>query len=481
MTPDMQRLLTTIFPVLLTILYYGQNTTSILSGIIEKASDASISRIDMTTDTLISVFSTWNEQPSLVQIDCFDADLQPTISKTIETDFDEIIHEMSSGSHLFLFGMIHHASEDEIQFVKLNKSLETVEQKSVLRVKSNGGYHAVCDVAKSPDQSKLAIIAAEGYSPNGKEIIHVALLDSIGDLKKSSQVLTGITSQKRSYNALSVNNEGVAYIIKRERNKGGDKYYVFSVNSNGTEHRSNIHLKSRNIVDMEYRLDTLGNLFLAGYYAPPYKSYFEGIYIKKIDQECVEQFSKEYLLNENIILSFQSKKDIKDMGYGLARFRSTELKWVDNHLLLLAEHRGSIIDNKNGNIDYRKGFVITSFSDKGGFLYSSAVLTEQTDPTDKGDWSSPYLIHQWGSPLLLFNYIGDGAKKVKDPLPENAGVHLGQITLKNNGMSEETTFAPTTSVKNYALLPNVKNKTTLPLFVLESKERNEYALGLFKK
>lgn len=439
-----------------------------------------IKSIHSTKDSILFVCNISDEEKAMVEVNSFDFSMNQIAGQQIKLDVNEIVQSSTAGTSLFIFGVKYHGTEDELIVYRFDKNLNKLDQHSVLRAKANGGYHAYFDIAGSSKGNYLSAISSDGYVADSKENMQSVLMDTLGVVISHNDIRTSILSQKKSYNALTVNDQGGIYIIKRERNKGGDKYYVFTVKGESNQ-QMELHLKARNIVDMEFTVDTTGNLFLAGFYSPPFKSYFEGSYIKKISINGTELFSKEYLLNENIIYSFQTKKDVKDLGYGLFKFRSTQLKWSDeNTLILLAEHNGVLNEGKDGTTDYRKGFVVTAFSDKGGFLYSTPFLSEQTDPKDKGYWSSPYYVLNEKSPSYWFNYLGEGAKKVKENKQPNAAVHIGSVSFNPSGVASEKVEPIINDLENFALVPNIKNRTPFSVVILESQKLDAFSIGIIK-
>lgn len=471
-----RRLIATCILAVSHFMIFGQ---SVLWSETEALNGQNVSNVFSTTDSTFYVVMRDRDKPVEISFDRYDIALNRLIGNHVSFETDEINHIALFNDLIHVFGIKHNKGEDELFMFELDTLGNITSSKSLLTCKSNGGYHAHFDVKVSPNQKYCAIIGADGYNPDQKETIHTILYDNEWKEHHHKEVNTNILSQKRSYNVITVNDNGVTYILKRERKKSADKYFVYCINESGSENHHELHLKARNIVDMSYDLDTLGDLYLGGFYAPPFKSYYEGIYVKKIDPEGTEIFSKEYLLNENVINAFNSKKDVKEFGYGLRRFRMSYFGFVnDKNLILEAEHHTKEKD-KNGNFTHvQNGFVVISLSNKGGFQYATPISTLQTDEEDNGYWSSHCHVNYKGENLIYMNVFGEGAKSVKEDLPAMANMYTYKISLTPNGVEKRELQSFDVGLENYALYPDFKNESKLPIIILKSKDRGFYAIGL---
>ncbi len=474
----LNRLFATSLFVAINLLYFGQ---SLHWSNAEMLNQLEVSDIYSTSDSTIYVVKQSEDHPHEISFEVFDYDLAKISSGKTSFEVDEINHIDLFNDALHIFGVKHHGKEDELIAFEVDQEGKIVKNKSLLKCKAYGGYYAYFDVRISPEQNFCAIIGSDGYDPDQKEIIHSILYDKNWEEHHHKEIMTSILSQKKSYNAITVNDKGVTYIMKRERKKGADKYYVFCISESGAENHHELHLKSRNIMDMRFDLDTLGDLYLAGFYAAPYKTMFEGIYIKKLNPEGTELFSKEYMFNENIIDAFNSKKDIKEFGYGLRKFHTHHFGFVDEKNLILETEHSTRIKGKNDEFEYiQNGFVAINLSNKGGFQYAVPVMTEQTDEEHGGYWNSHCHVNYNGEHLIFANILGDGAKGVKEDLPANAKFHPFQIKLTANGTEKRELQSFDVNLENYAIYPSFKNHSELPILILKSINKDQYAIGLLK-
>ncbi|MCB9188741.1 MAG: hypothetical protein H6599_05610 [Flavobacteriales bacterium] len=475
----LNRFITTCLLAFFHLIFFGQEVVwteaTSLSGF-------GVSKAFSTKDSTIYIIKQSKERPMELLIDLFSYDLNKKLSSQISVEGNEINQISFFNNSLQVFAVEHLGKEDELFVYHYDSLCKLIEKKSLLKCKAYGGYHSYFDVSVSPDQKYCAVIGSDGYSPEQKEIIHAALYDTLWKEAYQKEIPTSILSQKKSYNAITVNDNGVTYILKRERKKSADQYYVYCVSKNGSETHHNLHLKARDIIDMRYELDSIGDLYLGGFYAPPYKSLYEGFYIKKLNSEGTEFFSKEYMFNENVINAFNSKKDIKDFGYGLRKFHASHFEFInDKNLVLEAEH---ITKNKNksGEMTHvQDGFVLISLSAKGGFQFATPVHTSQTDESHDGYWSSHSHVSYKGQDLLFLNILGEGSKNVKESLPKNAIYHTYKITFDVNGVEKRELQEFNVNLENYALYSDFINRSNLPLLIVKSKDKDQYAIGLLKE
>lgn len=475
----LNRLLVTSILTSINLLFFGQ---SISWSDAMNLDDFRVSNIYSTSDSTIYVIKQNKEKQQSISYDIFGYDLAKQTSGSVTVEMDAVNKVSLFNDELYVFGVKYHKEKDELVVQKIDQSGKKLgAPKSLLTCTSNGGYHANFDISLSPRGSFVAIIGTDGYTSDQKEIIHSILFDNEWKEHHHKEVNTSILSEKRTYNAITVNDNGVTYIMKREKKKGADKYYVFCISESGVENHHELHLKSRNIMDVKYDMDTLGNLFLAGFYAPPNKSLYEGFYIKKITPEGTEEFSKEYMFNEDVVMTFSNKKEVKEFGYGLSKFHTSYFSFVNDKSLVLEAEHSTRSKTKDGNFEYiNNGFVLINLSEKGGFQYATPINTLQTDDKHNGFWNSHCHVNYMDQDLIYLNLLGDGAKGVKEDLPSNAHLHTFQIKLTSNGIEKRELQNFDVSVEDFAIYPDYKNYSSLPLLIVKSKNQDQYAIGLLE-
>jgi hypothetical protein len=224
-----------------------------------------------------------------------------------------------------------------------------------------------------------------------------------------------------------------------------------------------------------------GNLLLAGLYSSPVLFNFEGLFIAKYQEKSTATFTKEYMLNANVVETFKSKKEIKDYGFGLDYFSGSSLVFIDDkNMMLMAEHHSVIKDSKNDPEDYRKGFVLFNLDVNGGFKFSTPVITEQTDSETMGYWSSNYLLNNKGRPVVYLNRIGNGAKSAKSSEQINSGFPVESLMFDKSGAYESAYPIFELEMLHYCVNTNFNNKTNKSIICFESLDRKAYTFGILK-
>lgn len=416
-----------------------------------------------------------------IVLDVLDSNFQFIVSHSFKFPITKIKKIGVIKNELVVFGVLEEGTSDVLMMFNLNDVKGTYEEKTLMTLPARGGYRTAYDVAIAPNGKYFSMIGSQAYEERRTEIINIAIYDSLQKEIYKDELLTTIESSKRRHNVLVCNNKGFNYIVKKDRVKNKNDYYIYTVSSAGEQEHSEIRLRSRQIVGADYTLDADGSLYLAGFYSSPFAFNFEGLFITKYQEQATASFTKEYLLNANVVEAFKSKKEIKDYGYGLDYFSSKCLVFTDaKNMMLLAEHHAVIKDGKNGPEDYRKGFVLFNLDVNGGFKFSTPVITEQTDETDKGYWSSVYLLNNAGSPIVYLNRIGDGAKSARSSDQTNSGVPVESLVFAKSGAFESSYPQFDLPLSEYCLNSTLKNNTSKSIICFESLDRKAYTFGILK-
>ena len=423
-----------------------------------------------------------DDDKTLFAVDILDSNLTIVTKNKLKLGFDELIKVGFINNNLVFFGSYHDTKtlDNQIKVYVINKRLVVEKELSLLDLKSNGGYQPIYDVSIAPNGKYFSVIGSEAYIAKGKETIHTALYDEHFTQIFSTPMYTNLESSKRRYNVLVCNNDGYSYMLKKDRQNNQYHYYMYGFDAAGNSSHIPIHLKSRQIADMTYDLMPSGALIVGGFFSSPLTLNFEGTFIAKYESNTKSSFQKEYFLNESIVATFKSKKEIKDYGFGLDYFKVGKLKFIDDkNIILTAEHHMINKDSKNGNEDYRKGIVVTNFDENGGFKFSAPIVSEQIDSESKGYWSSHQFYGIKNQLFLMLNKLGEGAKSVKNgqantifPIEENVIDGAGSVTSNYPEI--------TISAQNIGLNTTMENKSTVPVICFESKDRKSYTFGVLK-
>ncbi len=460
---------------------FGQSSNFVFSKTIDKEATETLNFVFQNENQWYMVKKSETDKSSF-SVDILDSNLNIVAKNKLKLGFDELIKVGFVNKNLVFFGSHHNAQtlENQIKGFVISSRLEVAKELSFLELKSNGGYHPQFDVSVAPNGKYFSMIGSEAYQTKGKEIIHTALYDEHFVQVFSVPMYAIQESAKRRFNVLVCNDEGYSYMLKKDRQNNQYHYYMYGFDATGNSSHFPINLKSRQIADMTYDLMPSGALIVGGFFSSPLTLNFEGAFIAKYESNTKSSFQKEYFLNENIVTTFKSKKEIKDNGFGLDYFRIGKLKYIDEkNIILTAEHHTTIKDSKNGSEDYRKGIVATNFDENGGFKFSTPIVSEQTDSESKGYWSSHQFYGINNQLYLMLNKLGEGAKSVKNG-QANATFPVEENIIDGAGSVVSNYPELNITGQNIGLNTTMENKSNVPVICFESKDRKSYTFGVLK-
>jgi hypothetical protein len=417
---------------------------------------------------------------SKLRIDWLDTtgNFQSTFDYTFKGE--EWLKVFSQNEHLLVATTNYHEGSrmNQLKLYQFSTTGKLIQFITVAELPANGGYYANFDICQSPNHQFIGVVGSEAYSDKGNENIHLFVLGENLNPLRTKIINTMIPSDKRRVNIPVVNDEGSIYILKKYKVKFDNFYHIFAFDKNGQDTKSELKLRIKKIADFSYTLDAEGNLVLGGFYSSIGKINFEGVFVAKYSPSLQNKYLKEYGLNDGVITTFKSKKDIDNFGYGLDNFRVSDCFIQGETILLMAEHYSAYTDPKEGYRDYRKGIVVIGFSEAGGFLFVTPLLTEQQDATDKGYWSgSKRLITESGL-HIWYNVIGASAKKIKLTGNHKPYCPTQQVTILPNGQTKSAIVEWENAFEGATFQANVLlDKGYKKYVVVENEQRSQYAIG----
>jgi hypothetical protein len=414
-------------------------------------------------------------------LDVVDSNFNLLVQNKISLPVTFIKHFGVLNNEMLVFGVNHTGTEDELIGFTLKDLGKSFSEKTLMSCKNNGGYHTAYDVAVSPNGKYCSIIGSEAYNEKLTEKIYSKLLDENLNEIYNKEMLVSLPSAKKRNNVLRCNDNGFSYIVKKDRVKNSNNYYIYTIAKSGEESHADIRLKSRQIVDAEIILNNDGALIICGFYSSPISYNFEGVFFAKYSESSKCEISKEYMLNSNVVETFKSKKEIKESGFGLDYFRASRLSFIDNkNLVLIAEHHSINKDAKNGPEDVRKGIVALNLDDNGGFKYATPYVTDQTDSESKGYWSSFIMVANKGVQTIYLNRIGEGAKSAKGHEQTLTALPIETLTFDKSGNYVSSYQNFNLNLPSYCLNTTFVDKTSKGIICFESLDRKGYTFGVLK-
>jgi len=459
---------------------FSQEIKQSWSMVNTKKSESAFTSMQFDIDEIL-VFMNDELRKNYLKIDRFDTLNNLNGSFEIQVNAQEIIKSFAVNNEIVVFTNDHVLEKriDKLSVFVFDKTGKQTFTQILFEQPSNGGYKNNFDISVAPNGQFFAVVCSEAFNEKLNENIHIKILDRSLEIIQSKVLHTPILSDKRRVNIPVVNNLGSVYLLKKFKLKLDNNYLLYSIDKFGVETKTDLKLRVKKIADFTYNLDQEGNLVLGGFYSSIGKLNFEGVFIAKYKPNLQNDFLKEYILNENIVTAFKSKKEIEMYGMGLDNFRVVDCSYLkDDQIVLIAEHNSSYTDPKEGYRDFRKGIVIISFTPEGGFLFSTPIITDQQDALDKGRWSSYCKFTSEQNIVFWHNVIGPGVKKIKLTGPNRPYLPAQQVLLSNQGILKPTLLEYTTEMQSGVLVANAYlNHKSHKFVILESSNKERYVIG----
>jgi len=464
----------------LVIIAFSQEIKQSWSKVNTKKQETSFHSLQFDAEEVL-VFMTDDQRKNYLRVDRFDT--LNTILGSIELELkaQEIIKVVAVNNEIVVFTNEHVIEKrlDQLSVFVFDKLGKQTHSNILFELPSNGGYKNNFDVSISPNGQFFAVVCSEAFNEKLNENIHVKILDRSLEEVQSKVIHTPILSDKRRVNIPLINNDGTVYLMKKYKIKLDNNYQLYSIDKSGVESKADLKLRVKKIADFLYTLDQEGNLVLGGFFSSIGKINFEGVFIAKYKQNLQNDYLKEYTLNENVVTAFKTKKEIDMYGMGLDNFRVSDCFYLkEDQIVLMAEHNSSYMDPKEGYRDFRKGVVTISFTSEGGFLFSTPIVTDQQDATDKGRWSSYCKLTSEQKIYLWHNIIGPAGKKIKPTGTNRPYLHSQQISLTSQGVLKTSLLEFTSELQSGVLVANAYiNHKSFKFVLLENSIKDSYVLG----
>lgn len=315
-------------------------------------------------------------------------------------------------------------------------------------------------VNASPDGTKVAVISELPYEKEGMEKCVVTVFDNQFKQLWKKEYVFPYESSKAPKNEIFVNNEGVAFILKRIAvKKAFDQFSVFTFNGNGaTVTEKKIELENGFTISTWKNLfTTAGDLQIAGYF-----------YMDKKVGINVEVPDGTFLIEVKAATGDLSASKFK-LSYGTVLHPIQLFRTPDNGLLLVGESMITNSTPKPGaafeyNYDYKAGNVHFTKMDAGGTVqWNYDLRKDMRSAGDGGRFLGSYTwlkgndinvlyLDEWSRHDGKGQFIEFGSRRVNvvstigmDGKPKSESVIMDQRIAGKKG---EYTFIPSTGSLN---------------------------------
>lgn len=263
------------------------------------------------------------------------------------------------------------------------------------------GYKANYILSNRIVNQELHVLVELPYQPSTKEEVRYLKFDNKLQIIEEHYNKLDLICKPKKENDLIVSNNGEVLLMKKYWEKINN-FYIYKLGKSVIK-EVELKLKSRNISAIDYLFNEKNELVISGFFSSPFKYNYEGYFLQIFDNDLNLVHKNQYFINQKIINSFKSSKEIKEGDYGLSRFYITSFRQdtSGNHFLM-AEHYGkkTVKDERYIN---RKGFVCIKFNKNGNYVWGCPVKTNQLEL--KNTFGSTFILNQNIEPIFFYNVL----------------------------------------------------------------------------
>jgi hypothetical protein len=294
------------------------------------------------------------------------------------------------------------------------------------------GYKAKYILANQIVNQELHILVELPFQPSTKEEVKYLKFDNKLQIVEEHYNKLDLICKPKKENDLIISNSGEVLLMKKYWDKVNN-FYIYKLGESVIK-EVELKLKSRNISAIDYLFNQKNELVISGFFSSPSKYNYEGYFLQIFDKELQLIHKNQYFINQKIINSFKSSKEIKGGDYGLSSFYITSFKQdtSGNHFLM-AEHYGKKTIKEERYIN-RKGFICIKFNKNGNYVWGCPVETNQLEL--KTMFGSTFTLNQTVEPMFFYNALENvGLRK---GVPEEYGFNnfcgVNQISFSAAGI-----------------------------------------------
>ncbi len=325
----------------------------------------------------------------------------------------------------------------------------------VLHKESNKqGYKANYILANQIVNGELHVLVELPYQPSTKEEVKYLKFNNQLQLVEEYYNKLDLIGKQKKENDLLISNSGDVLLMKKYWDKVNN-FYIYKLGESLIK-EVELKLKSRNIAAIDYLFNQKNELVISGFFSSPLKYNFEGYFLQIFDNELNLVHKNQYFINQKIIHSFKSSKEIKEGNYGLNHFYITSFKQdtSGNHYLM-AEHYGKMTIKDERHIN-RKGFICIKFNKNGNYVWGCPFKTNQLEL--KNRFGSTCCLNQTIEPILFYNVLENIGLRKGVPLEYGVNNFCGvnQISFSASGIPITKPLSidfPDSNQGEFALIP----------------------------
>ncbi len=414
------------------------------------------------------------------------ADINTNSTKTISHSFKKPIKSIIGGynkPNSFMV-LIETLSENMTGFVYEVQSLELkidnsgAEEKVISKFNTENKLHfGTSKFSQSPNLKKSLLFIESPFVSGEKESVTMIIYNEKGEEESNNTMSLDLDSKINVHNYPEACNNGGVFFLKKDKEKNVHRYFIYSFNPTIKDFNHKlIALANASITEITGQVTDQNEYLVGGFTASEPVHVYEGYYLFKFDQSCIQKFKTQGQLDEQTFLRFMSKKDFSKDPAIKDFYLDNILTLESGKIFLAAEmYREEPIGKTESWASY-KDLMFVCFDAAGKYKTTYNFKKNQTSSMENSKWSSYKTYPNNDTLVIVHNYIvKTEGKKEPEPLFSLVNLHekYGTKTLSTYklGTQGDTPFFIPLTVYN----PNAKQN----LFLFANFDRTKFRLGIF--
>jgi hypothetical protein len=365
----------------------------------------------------------------------------------------------------------------EIKSLEINSGKSNVEKSITQFTSTNKLFFGKAKFSQSLDFKKTLLFIESPFVSGEKESISIIIYNEKGIEESNFTSNLDIDAKQNVHNYPQISNSGTVFFLKKDKDKNAHRYFLYSFNPSTKDiKQKQIALANTNITEIKGQVTAQNEFLVGGFTASAPIHFYEGYYLFKFGEDCVQKFKTQAQFDESTFLRFMTKKEFS---------RDATIKdfYLDNILLLesgkiylAAEcYREETISKTETWASY-KDIMLVCFDAAGKYKTTYNYKKSQSISMNNSFWASYKTFPNADTLVIAHNFISKPeGKKVPEPVFTFVNVHekYGTKTksaAKIGAQADTPFFIP-------ELIYNPNTKQYLCLF--GNFDRTKFRIGIF--
>lgn len=422
---------------------------------------------------------------SITKVNVVISSLDSISMSVIGIDFTTPINSIIGGYHtqnnfVLLYETIEQNGTNFTQEIKSMVVGKDKVEKSIAKFSSTNKLHfGKTKFAQSPDLKKSLLFIESPFVNGEKETITMLIYGEDSDGKEESKNTThlDIDSKQNVHNYPQISNTSTVFFLKKDKEKNAHRYFIYSFNPSTKDlKQKQIALPNTNITEIKGQVTSQNEFLVGGFTASEPIHYYEGYYLFKFGEDCMQKFKTQGQFDEKTFLRFMTKKEFSKDPIIKDFYLDNIILLESGKIFLAAECYHEETVSKTEIWATYKDLMFVCFDATGKYKTTFNYKKNQSMTMANSHWASYRTYPNADTLVIAHNYIiKTEGKKVPEPLFSLVNVHekFGTKTMATNksGAQADTPFFVPELVYN----PNTKQY----LCLFANFDRTKFRIGIF--